>query len=43
MALKLRCGEYGFECDFSIEGEKSLELLEKLRAHFEEDMVLNIQ
>ncbi len=37
MTLKLRCGEYGFECDFSIEGEKSLELLEKLRAHFEEE------
>ncbi len=37
MTLKLRCYEYGFECDFSIEGEKSLELLEKLRMHFEEE------
>jgi predicted small metal-binding protein len=37
MTLKLRCDEYGFECDFSLEGEKSLELLEKLRAHFEEE------
>lgn len=37
MTLKLKCGEYGFECDFSIEGEKSLELLEKLRSHFEEE------
>jgi predicted small metal-binding protein len=36
MTLKLRCDEYGFECDFSLEGEKSLELLEKLRTHFEE-------
>lgn len=36
MTLKLRCDEYGFECDFSLEGKKSLELLEKLRAHFEE-------
>lgn len=36
MTLKLRCEEYGFECDFSLEGEKSLELLEKLRVHFEE-------
>jgi predicted small metal-binding protein len=36
MTLKLRCDEYGFECDFSLEGEKSLELLEKLRVHFEE-------
>ena len=37
MTLKLRCEEYGFECDFSLEGEKSLELLEKLRIHFEEE------
>jgi len=37
MILKLRCAEYGFECDFSLEGEKNIELLEKLRAHFEED------
>lgn len=37
MTLKLRCSEYGFECDFSLEGEKSLELLEKLREHFEEE------
>ena len=36
MTLKLRCEEYGFECNFSLEGEKSLELLEKLRVHFEE-------
>jgi len=36
MTLKLSCDEYGFECDFSLEGEKSLELLEKLRVHFEE-------
>ena len=37
MTLKLRCDEYGFECDFSLEVEKSLELLEKLRVHFEEE------
>ena len=37
MTLKLRCNEYGFECDFSIEGEKSLEILEKLREHFGEE------
>ncbi len=37
MTLKLRCNEYGFECDFFIEGEKNLELLEKLRVHFEEE------
>jgi len=37
MTLKLRCDEYGFECDFTLEGKKSLELLEKLRAHFDEE------
>jgi predicted small metal-binding protein len=37
MTLKLRCDEYGFECNFFLEGEKSLELLEKLRVHFEEE------
>jgi predicted small metal-binding protein len=37
MTLKLRCDEYGFECDFSLEGKKSLELLETLRVHFEEE------
>jgi len=37
MSLKLRCIEYGFECDFSLEGETSLELLEKLKVHFEEE------
>ena len=37
MTLKLRCDEYGFECDFTLEGEKNIGLLEKLRAHFEEE------
>ena len=37
MTLKLRCDEYGFECDFTLEGEKSIGLLEKLKAHFEEE------
>ncbi len=37
MALKLRCEEYGFECDFALEGEESIELLEKLKTHFEEE------
>jgi len=37
MTLKLRCEEYGFECDFTLAGEKSLDLLEKLRIHFEEE------
>ena len=37
MVFKLRCNEYGFECNFSLEGEKSMALLEKLRVHFEEE------
>ncbi len=37
MDFKLRCNEYGFECDFTLEGEKSIQLLEKLKAHFEEE------
>jgi len=37
MDFKLRCSEYGFECNFTLEGEKSIQLLEKLKAHFEEE------
>ena len=37
MTLKLRCGDYGFECEFEIDEEKSVALIEKLRNHFEEE------
>lgn len=37
MTLKLRCQDYGFECDFVLDGKKSVALLEKLREHFEEE------
>lgn len=37
MTLKLRCEDYGFECDFVLEGEKSVGLLEELRKHFEDE------
>ena len=37
MTLKLRCEDYGFECDFVLDEEKSIEQLEKLRNHFEEE------
>jgi predicted small metal-binding protein len=37
MTLKLRCQDYGFECDFILEGLKTTGLLEKLRKHFEEE------
>ena len=36
MTLKLRCEDYGFECEFSLNEEKSIEQLQKLRNHFEE-------
>ena len=36
MNLKLRCEDYGFECDFILDEEKSVALIEKLRMHFEE-------
>ena len=34
MTLKLRCQDYGFECDFVLDGPKNIALLEKLREHF---------
>ena len=37
MTLKLRCEDYGFECDFVLEGEKSASLLEQIRKHFEDE------
>ena len=37
MTIKLQCREYGFECDFVLEGRKSLSTLEKLREHFDSE------
>ena len=37
MNLKLRCEDYGFECEFVLDEEKSMEELKKLRDHFEEE------
>lgn len=37
MTLKLRCDDYGFECDYILEGEKNVSLLEQMRRHFEEE------
>ncbi len=31
MNLKLRCEDYGFECDFILDEEKSVALIEKFR------------
>ncbi|MBT3328713.1 MAG: DUF1059 domain-containing protein [Nitrosopumilus sp.] len=36
MALKLKCKDYGFECDFNIEGEFSESQVKILKEHFEE-------
>lgn len=35
MTIKLECRDYGFECDFVLDGRKSLALIEQLREHFE--------
>ena len=37
MTLKLRCDDYGFECEYILDGEKSVSTIEKLRNHFEEE------
>ena len=37
MTLKLRCEDYGFECDFVLDGAKNIKSLEQLRKHFEEE------
>ena len=37
MTLKVRCIDYGFECKFMLDEEKSITQLEKLRDHFEEE------
>jgi predicted small metal-binding protein len=37
MTLKLRCDDYGFECEFVIDEAKSIATIEKLRNHFEEE------
>lgn len=37
MTIKLECSDYGFECNFVLEGKKSLTLIEKLREHFEKE------
>lgn len=36
MTLKLRCEDYGFECDYVLDEEKSISTIERLRDHFEE-------
>ena len=37
MTIKLECKDYGFECDFVVQGQKNLTTLGQLREHFEEE------
>lgn len=37
MAIKLACAEYGFECDFYVEGQESITLIKKLKEHMEKE------
>lgn len=37
MTIELECSDYGFECSFKLEGQKSISLLKKLRDHFEQE------
>ncbi|MFY9301178.1 MAG: DUF1059 domain-containing protein [Candidatus Nitrosotenuis sp.] len=37
MTFKLTCSDYGFECGFVLEGDKSLSMIKKLRDHFERE------
>lgn len=34
--VKLRCNDYGFECDFEVEGDVDT-VIEKFQAHMEEE------
>jgi predicted small metal-binding protein len=36
LSIKLVCKDYGFECNYSAEGEKGSSVIEKLRKHFED-------
>jgi len=37
MTIKLRCSDYGYECDLVLDEELTIGLIEKLRDHFEEE------
>ena len=37
MTIKLRCDDYGFECEYVIDEAKTIATIEKLRNHFEEE------
>lgn len=35
MTIRLACHDYGFECNFILEGNANLSLVRKLREHFD--------
>jgi predicted small metal-binding protein len=37
MTIKLRCSDYGFECDFVLDGKKSISLLKKFKEHVDSE------
>ncbi len=37
MTIKLRCEDYGFECQYILDEKKTIATIEKLRNHFEEE------
>ena len=37
MSIKIRCSDYGYECNLALDEELTVGLIEKLRNHFEEE------
>ncbi len=37
MIIKLECQDYGFECGFVLQEEKTFTMIKQLREHFEEE------
>ena len=37
MSIKIRCSDYGYECDLALDEELTVGLIEKLRNHVEEE------
>jgi predicted small metal-binding protein len=37
MTVKISCKDYGFECDYVLEGKKSMSSIKKLREHFDSE------
>ncbi len=37
MMIRLTCRDYGFECDYTVEGQSGSELIKQLRSHFDSE------